>query len=99
MLRIHYDDGVKSMYVTAEGKVFCAGGDLKLFHAWGDQMARNAHDMLIDFRTHSPDEPHPEPFVAGVRGAAGGAGMSHERLRPRGLGRERQVRWLHPSRA
>ena len=49
MLRIHYDDGVKSVAVTAEGKVFCAGGDLKLFHAWGDQMARNAHDMLIDF--------------------------------------------------
>ena len=35
MLRIHYDDGVKSVAVTAEGKVFCAGGDLKLFHAWG----------------------------------------------------------------
>ena len=38
MLRIHYDDGVKSVAVTAEGKVFCAGGDLKLFHAWGDQI-------------------------------------------------------------
>ena len=30
MLRIRYDDGVKSVAVTAEGKVFCAGGDLKL---------------------------------------------------------------------
>ena len=49
MLHIYYDDSVKSVAVTAEGKVFCAGGDLKLFHAWGDQMARNAHDMLIDF--------------------------------------------------
>ena len=77
MLRIHYDDGVKSVAVTAEGKVFCAGGDLKLFHAWGDQMARNAHDMLIDFHAAIHMMNHtPKPFVAGVRGAAGGAGMS-----------------------
>ena len=77
MLRIHYDDGVKSVAITAEGKVFCAGGDLKLFHAWGDQMARNAHDMLIDFHAAIHMMNHtPKPFVAGVRGAAGGAGMS-----------------------
>ena len=31
MLHIHYDDSVKSVAVPAEGKVFCAGGDLKLF--------------------------------------------------------------------
>ena len=77
MLHIHYDDSVKSVAVTAEGKVFCAGGDLKLFHAWGDQMARNAHDMLIDFHAAIHMMNHtPKPFVAGVRGAAGGAGMS-----------------------
>ncbi len=77
MLDINYDDQVKAVAVTAEGKVFCGGGDLKLFHAWGDDLAYNAHDMLVDFHTaiHLMNR-MPKPFVAGVRGAAGGAGMS-----------------------
>ncbi len=77
MLEINYDDDVKAVSVTAEGKVFCAGGDLKLFHGWGSDVARHAHDMLIDF--HAAIQlmnRMPKPFVAGVRGAAGGAGMS-----------------------
>lgn len=77
MLEIAYDDDVRAVAVTAEGKVFCAGGDLKLFHAWGDQMARHAHDMLVDFHAAIHMMNHtPKPFVAGIRGAAGGAGMS-----------------------
>ena len=77
MLEIAYDDDVKAVAVTAEGQVFCAGGDLKLFHAWGDQMARHAHDMLVDFHAAIHMMNHiPKPFIAGVRGAAGGAGMS-----------------------
>lgn len=77
MLEIHYDDDVKSVAVTAAGKVFCAGGDLKLFYEWGDQMAKGAHDMLVDFHAaiHMMNNT-PKPFVAGIRGAAGGAGLS-----------------------
>jgi len=77
MLDIAYDDEVKAVAVTAEGKVFCGGGDLKLFHSWGEDLAYNAHDMLVDFHTaiHLMNRT-PKPFVAGVRGAAGGAGMS-----------------------
>ncbi|MEM9041564.1 MAG: enoyl-CoA hydratase/isomerase family protein [Actinomycetota bacterium] len=77
MLAIDFDDEVKAASFTAEGKVFCAGGDLKLFASLGDDLPKTAADMLVDFhgaiyrmnRT-------PKPFIAGVRGAAGGAGLS-----------------------
>lgn len=76
-LEVQLDDRVRAVSVTAEGKVFCAGGDLKLFHASGDELPHLAGDMLTDYhggiyrmnRT-------PKPYVAGIRGAAGGAGLS-----------------------
>jgi len=77
MLDVNYDDSVKAVAVTAEGKVFCGGGDLKLFAGWGEDLAPQAHRMLMDF--HSAIQLMnriPKPFVAGVRGAAGGAGLS-----------------------
>ncbi len=77
MQEIKFDDSVGAVAVTAEGKVFCAGGDLKLFHSWGDDLPRHAHDMLIDLHAAIQLMNHiPKPFVAGVRGAAGGAGLS-----------------------
>lgn len=77
MMDIAYDDDVKAVAVTAEGKVFCGGGDLKEFAGWGADLPRNAHVMLQDFHAaiHQMNKT-PKPFVAGVRGAAGGAGMS-----------------------
>jgi 2-(1,2-epoxy-1,2-dihydrophenyl)acetyl-CoA isomerase len=77
MLEIEFDDAVRAVSVTAEGKVFCAGGDLKEFHAAGDGLPRLASDMLTDFHGAIYRMNRlPKPFVAGVRGAAGGAGMS-----------------------
>jgi len=77
MVAIEFDDDVKSVAVTAEGKVFCAGGDLKLFHEAGDQVASLASDMLVDYHgAIYKMNSIPKPFVAGVRGAAGGAGLS-----------------------
>ena len=35
--------------VTADGKVFCAGGDLKLFHEAGEDLPGVASDMLVDY--------------------------------------------------
>jgi len=77
MMEIAYDDDVKSVAVTAEGKVFCGGGDLKEFAGWGTDLPRNAHVMLQDFHAaiHQMNKT-PKPFVAGIRGAAGGAGLS-----------------------
>ena len=73
MLRIR-DDGAKSVAVTAEGRSLRRWRS-ETAHAWGDQMARNAHDMLIDPRRDHMMNHTLKPFVAGVRGAAG-AGMS-----------------------
>jgi 2-(1,2-epoxy-1,2-dihydrophenyl)acetyl-CoA isomerase len=77
MVAIEFDDAVKSASVTAEGKVFCAGGDLKLFHEAGPDVASLASDMLVDYHgAIYKMNSIPKPFVAGVRGAAGGAGLS-----------------------
>ncbi|MGH1491403.1 MAG: enoyl-CoA hydratase/isomerase family protein [Acidimicrobiales bacterium] len=77
MLEIEFDDDVKAVSVTAEGKVFCAGGDLKEFNAAGAGMPRLASDMLVDFHGAIYKMNRiPKPFVAGVGGAAGGAGLS-----------------------
>jgi 2-(1,2-epoxy-1,2-dihydrophenyl)acetyl-CoA isomerase len=77
MLRIEFDPAVKAVAITAEGSIFCAGGDLKTFHAAGEEMPRLVADMLVDFHTAIYKMNRiPKPFVAGVCGAAGGAGLS-----------------------
>jgi 2-(1,2-epoxy-1,2-dihydrophenyl)acetyl-CoA isomerase len=77
MVAIEFDDAVKAVSVTAEGKVFCAGGDLKLFHEAGENVPTLASDMLVDYHgAIYKMNSIPKPFVAGVRGAAGGAGLS-----------------------
>ena len=40
MLAIEFDDAVRAVSVTAEGKIFCGGGDLKTFHEAGDRSPR-----------------------------------------------------------
>ncbi len=77
MLEIEFDDAVKAVSVTAEGKVFCAGGDLKEFNEAGEGLPRLATAMLGDFHAAIYKMNRiPKPFVAGVAGAAGGAGLS-----------------------
>ncbi|MFW2382267.1 MAG: enoyl-CoA hydratase/isomerase family protein [Acidimicrobiales bacterium] len=77
MLEAHVDGDVRAVCVTAEGKVFCAGGDLKLFAAEGARVGRVASDMLTDYHgALYRMNAMPKPVVAGVGGAAGGAGMS-----------------------
>ena len=77
MLEIESDMNVRSVAVTAEGKVFCAGGDLKEFNAAGEDLPKVVADMLEDLHDAIYKMNQiPKPFVAGVQGAAGGAGMS-----------------------
>lgn len=77
MLAIEFDPAVKAACVTAQGPVFCAGGDLKAFHAAGDGLPKMAADMLVDLHgAIYKMNRTPKPFVAGVKGAAGGAGLS-----------------------
>lgn len=77
MLEAEFDSEVRAVAVTAEGKVFCAGGDLKEFHAQGADLPRHGAKLLADFHAAIYKMNRmPKPFVAGVRGAAGGAGLS-----------------------
>ncbi len=77
MLDAAYDDAVRAVAVTAEGKVFCAGGDLKYFNEQGDALPRGAADMLVDFHGAIYLMNRMEKVVvAAVGGAAGGAGLS-----------------------
>ena len=77
MVAIEFDDSVKAVSVTAEGKVFCAGGDLKLFAEAGADVPSLASDMLVDYHAAIYKmNSIPKPFIAGVCGAAGGAGLS-----------------------
>ena len=74
---IQDDENVKSVAVTAEGKVFCAGGDLREFKAAGEELPGVVEAMLEDLHDaiYMMND-IPKPFVAGIQGAAGGAGMS-----------------------
>ena len=77
METIKDDENVKSVAVTAEGKVFCAGGDLREFKAAGEELPGVVEAMLEDLHDaiYMMND-IPKPFVAGIQGAAGGAGMS-----------------------
>lgn len=77
MIEIEFDPAVRAVSVTAEGKVFCAGGDLKEFNAQGANLPQHGAKLLGDFHTAIYKMNRmPKPFVAGVNGAAGGAGLS-----------------------
>ncbi len=76
-LQAHYDDDVRVVLISAEGKVFSAGGDLKEFYEAGDALPSIASDMLTDFHGAIYRlNRMPKPVIAAVGGAAGGAGMS-----------------------
>ncbi len=77
MLEAAYDDDVRAVAVTAEGKIFSAGGDLKEFYEAGDDLPKIVADMLTDFHgAIYRMNRMPKPVVAGVGGAVGGAGLS-----------------------
>jgi len=77
MSEIEADDSIQAISVTAEGKVFCAGGDLKEFNAAGEGLPDVVEAMLEDLHDAIyMMNAIPKPFVAGIQGAAGGAGMS-----------------------
>ena len=77
MSLIKDNEDIQAVAVTAQGKVFCAGGDLKEFKAAGEELPGVVEAMLEDLHDaiYMMNDT-PKPFVAGIQGAAGGAGMS-----------------------
>ncbi len=77
MVTIEFDDQVKAVAVTAAGKVFCAGGDLGFFSGQGDNLPNATARMIVDLHSAlNKMNRIAKPFVAGIRGTAGGAGLS-----------------------
>lgn len=71
------DSNVRAVLITARGKAFCVGGDLKGFVAMGERaplgvarMTACLHSAISRFSRCNA------PVIAAVQGAAAGAGMS-----------------------
>ena len=43
------DAGVRAVLITAKGRMFCGGGDLKFFHASGDDIDALLMDVTLHF--------------------------------------------------
>ncbi len=76
-LRCDEDPGVRAVLIRAQGKIFCAGGDLGSFASAGEGMPRllkelttYLHAAISSFARMSA------PVVAAVHGSAAGAGFS-----------------------
>ncbi|MGI9522630.1 MAG: enoyl-CoA hydratase/isomerase family protein [Hyphomicrobiaceae bacterium] len=76
-IRCGSDQRVRAVIITATGKMFCAGGDLKEMQAVGEaghehltRMADDLHDSIIRFQYNDA------PVVMAVNGTAAGGGFS-----------------------
>lgn len=70
------DDEIRAVSVTSDDRVFCGGGDLDYFQAQADLPAAAAELVETFHRALILMNATNKPFVAGVRGTAGGAGLS-----------------------
>lgn len=68
---------IRAVLITATGKMFCAGGDLKAFHGSGEALPKVLNDMTIHFHAAlSRLNRMRAPVVTAVNGVAAGAGLS-----------------------
>ena len=75
--RIDADKSIKSVVITASGRFFCAGGDLKAFQSdeidpgfYIKEVADNLHRAISIFDRMAP------PVIIAINGVAAGAGFS-----------------------
>jgi 2-(1,2-epoxy-1,2-dihydrophenyl)acetyl-CoA isomerase len=76
VIAIEREPAVGAVLLTGNGKMFCGGGDLKSMSE-SDDLPSLVENITIDFHAAvSRLARLSAPIVAGVHGAAGGAGMS-----------------------
>ncbi len=71
------DDGIRAVLLTANGKMFSAGGDLKSFAEEGDNMATAVEQLIVHLHCAVTRlSEMNKPLVVAVNGTAAGAGFS-----------------------
>ena len=71
------DPNIRAVIITGNGRMFCAGGDLKSFAAQGEQLAYHLKEVTTYLHAAvSRFTRMDAPVIAAVNGVAAGAGMS-----------------------
>ena len=71
------DPSVRAVILTATGKMFCSGGDLKDFSSRGDDLPRFLYEATMLFHTAIIRlQKMDAPVIIAVNGVAAGAGIS-----------------------
>ncbi len=76
-IRCDEDPEIRAVLLTGTGKMFCAGGDLKTFHGFGEDIGARLKEITVYLHAATARFSRMDPpLVIAVNGIAAGAGMS-----------------------